>query len=124
MLRHLWLFYYFPKKGRLMSDPNTVGSFFESLTTSMVSIIIALIGFWTTFIKNLATKKEVEEMIQNQSQYVKDRQYIMERLNDNKEANNTIFKALEKNTEVMNELKIQIATLGKTLEALEDRIER
>jgi hypothetical protein len=32
--------------------------------------------------------------------------------------------ALQRNTEVMNELKIQIATLGKTLEALEDRIER
>jgi 5-bromo-4-chloroindolyl phosphate hydrolysis protein len=107
-----------------MSDPNTIGSFFENLTTSMVSIIIALIGFWTTFIRNLATKQEVEEMIHNQSQYSKDRQYIMEKLNDTKETNTTIFKALEKNTEVMNELKIQIATLGKTLEALEDRIER
>lgn len=108
----------------MSSPPDTLGGFFENLTTSMVSIIIALIGFWTTFIKNLATKKEVEEMILNQSQYVKDRQYIMERLNDTKETNATIFKALEKNTEVMNELKIQIATLGKTLEALEERIER
>lgn len=106
------------------SDPNTVGSFFENLTISMVSVIIALIGFWTTFIKNLVTKKDVEDMIINQSQYVKDRHYIMERLNDTKETNATIFKALEKNTEVMNELKVQIATLGKTLEALEDRIER
>jgi hypothetical protein len=31
---------------------------------------------------------------------------------------------LQRNTEVMNELKIQIAMLGKTLEALEDRIEK
>lgn len=107
-----------------MSDPNSVGHFLENLTTSMVSVIIALVGFWTTFVRNMVTKKEVEEMIVNQSQYVKDRQYIMERLNDTKETNTTIFKALEKNTEVMNELKIQIATLGKTLEALEDRIER
>lgn len=105
-------------------DPNTLGAFFENLTTSMISIIIALIGFWTTFVKNLVTRKDVEEMIVNQSQYIKDRQYIMERLNDTKETSATIFKALEKNTEVMNELKIQIATLGKTLEALEDRIER
>ena len=108
----------------IMSDPSTVGGFFENLTVSMVSVIIALIGFWTTFIKNLVTKKEVEDIINNQSQYVKDRQYIMEKLSDTKETNTTIFKALEKNTEVMNELKIQIATLGKTLEALEDRIER
>lgn len=105
-------------------DPNTVGTFFEHLTTSMVSIIIALVGFWTTFIKNLISRKEVEDLINNHGPYARDRQFIMERLNDHKETNATLFKALEKNTEVMNELKIQIAMLGKTLEALEERIER
>lgn len=108
-------------------DPNTLGSFFENLTTSMVSIIIALIGFWTTFIKNLVTRNEVEKMIEknaSQSAYVKDRQLIMERLNSNKEMQNILSKTLEKNTEVMNELKIQIATLGKTLENIETRIEK
>jgi len=110
-----------------MADPNTVGGFLEGLTTSMLSIIIALIGFWTTFVKNLVNRKEVEEMIEkcaNQSQYIKDRQFIMERLNDSKEATSILFRALEKNTEVMTELKIQIATLGKTLETLEERIEK
>ena len=42
-----------------MADPNTVGHFFENMTTAMVSIIIALIGFWTTFIKGLVSRKEV-----------------------------------------------------------------
>ena len=58
------------------------------------------------------------------SQYSKDRQFIMERLNSHKEDSNTLFKALNKNTEVMSELKVQIAMLSKTLEALENRIER
>lgn len=110
-----------------MADPNTVGGFLENLTVAMVSIIITLIGFWTTFVKNLVNRKEVEEMIEkcaHQSQYVKDRQFIMERLNSHKEDTNILFRALEKNTEVMTELKIQIATLGKTLEALEDRYDR
>jgi len=110
-----------------MSDPNTIGNFFENLTVAMVGIIITLIGFWTTFIKNLVNRKEVEEMIEktaNQSQYVKDRQFIMERLNSHKEDTSILFRALEKNTEVMTELKVQIATLSKTLEALENRIER
>ena len=110
-----------------MSDPNTVGNFLENLSTSMLSIIVALFGFWTTFIKNLVNRKEVEEMIANNaqsSQYIKDRQFIMERLNSHKEDTNMLFRALEKNTEVMTELKIQIATLGKTLEALEHRIEK
>ena len=109
-----------------MADPNTVGSFFENLTVAMVSIIITLIGFWTTFVKNLVSRKEVEEMIDknaNQSQYVRDREFIMERLNSHKEDTNILFRALEKNTEVMQELRIQMATLTNTLESLEKRIE-
>lgn len=110
-----------------MADPNTLGNFLENITTSMLSVIIALIGFWTTFIKNLVNRKDVEEMINRcaqSSQYSQDRQFIMERLNSHKEDTSILFRALEKNTEVMNELKVQIATLGKTLEALENRIER
>ena len=109
-----------------MADPNTVGHFFDNFTTHMASVIIALIGFWTTFVRNLVNKKEVEEMIAAQSQggqYAKDRNFIMERLNDSKEATNILFRALEKNTEVMTELKINIATLSKTLDNLEKRIE-
>ncbi len=112
---------------KLMADPNTVGHFFENLTMSMLSIIIALIGFWTTFIKGLVNRKDVESMIvsnSQSSQYAKDRQFIMERLSSHKEDTSILFRALEKNTEVMTELKIQIATLGKTLEALEHRIEK
>lgn len=109
-----------------MADPNTVGSFFENLTVAMVSIIITLIGFWTTFVKNLVSRKEVEEMIQScakSSQYSQDRNFIMERLNSHKEDTNILFRALEKNTEVMQELRIQMATLTNTLESLEKRIE-
>ncbi len=110
-----------------MSDPNTLGHFFENFTTHMASVVIALIGFWTGFVRNLVNRKEVEQMILNQSQssqYAKDRQFIMERLNSHKEDTSILFRALEKNTEVMTELKVQMATLGNTLEALENRIER
>jgi hypothetical protein len=31
-------------------DPNNIGVFLVNLTTEMVSIIIELAGFWTTFI--------------------------------------------------------------------------
>jgi hypothetical protein len=55
---------------------------------------------------------------------MKDRQFIMERLAVNKESQAAFANALQRNSDVMNDLKIQIATLGKTLEALEDRIER
>jgi hypothetical protein len=107
-----------------MSDPNTLGHFFENFTTHMASVIIALIGFWTTFVRNLVSRKEVESMISHQSQYMKDREFIMARLEDHKADSDTLFRALNKNTDVMGDLKVQIAMLGKTLEALENRIER
>lgn len=108
-------------------DPNTLGHFFENITTSMLSVIIALIGFWSAFIKNLVNRHDVEKMIEknnSQSPYAQDRQVIMERLQANKEMQNLLSKTLERNTEVMTELKIQIATLGTTLENLETRIEK
>jgi len=98
--------------------------FWESLATTSIGIIITMIGFWVTIGKNMATKREVCDMIESKSPYVQDRQFIMERLNSHKEIQSAFASALQRNTEVLNELKVQIATLGKTLEALEDRIER
>jgi hypothetical protein len=102
----------------------TIIHFWENIATTSIGIIITMIGFWITIGKNMVTKAEVIEILENQSPYLQDKQFIMERLSTNKETQTQFANALQKNTEVMNELKIQIATLGKTLEALEDRIER
>lgn len=98
--------------------------FWENIATTCIGIIMAMIGFWFTLGKNMATKAEVTDMIETKSPYLQDRQFIMERLASNKETQAALTNMLQRNTEVMNELKIQIATLGKTLEALEARIER
>lgn len=98
--------------------------FWEVLATTSIGIIVTMVGFWVFVGKNIATKVEVCDLIQNHSPYVRDRQFIMERLAINKETQAALSTTLQKNIEVMNELKIQIATLGKTLEALEERIER
>ena len=62
-------------------------------------------------------------MIETSSPYTVDKQFIMERLSNNKETQTAFANALQRNSDVMNDLKIQLVTLGKTLEALEDRIE-
>lgn len=82
-----------------------------------------MLGFWVAIGRNMATKAEVSHMIETQSPYLHDRQFIMERLANNKETQAAFANALQRNSDVMNDLKIQLATLGKTLEALEDRIE-
>lgn len=98
--------------------------FWENIATTSIGIIVTMLGFWVTIGKKMVTRAETIEMIKNESPYLQDRQFIMERLANNKENQIVFAAALQRNTEVMNELKIQIATLGKTLEALEDRIER
>lgn len=102
----------------------TIINFWQTLATASIGIIVTMMGFWITIGKNMATKSDVAHMIETQSPYNQDRQFIMERLAANKETQAQFASALQRNTEVMNELKVQLATLGKTLEALEDRMER
>lgn len=102
----------------------TIIHFWENIATTSIGIIVTMLGFWFTIGRNMATKAEVLAMIETQSPYVHDRQFIMERLNSNKESQAAFASALQRNSDVMNELKVQIGILGKTLEALEDRIER
>lgn len=104
--------------------PDTIIHFWENIATTSIGIIVTMLGFWVTIGRNMATKVEVAHMIEVQSPYMQDRQFIMERLASNKENQAAFSMALQRNSDVMNELKIQIATLGKTLEALEHRVER
>jgi molybdopterin converting factor small subunit len=102
---------------------DNISAFWQSVATTAVGIVITLIGFWAGVIRHMATKQDVCEMIETRSPYVNDRNYIMERLAVNKEMQVQLSTALQRNAEVMNDLKVQIATLGKTLEALEKRME-
>jgi hypothetical protein len=102
----------------------TIIHFWENIATASIGIIATMLGFWVAIGKNMATKAEVLVMIETQSPYIHDKPFIMERLATNKETQAALTGMLQRNTEVMNELKVQIATLGKTLEALEERIER
>ena len=105
-----------------MSD--TIIHFWENIATTSIGVIVTMLGFWVTIGRNMTTKAEVLVMIETQSPYTHDRQFIMERLNTNKETQTAFANALQRNSEVMTELKIQISILGKTLESLEDRIEK
>lgn len=93
------------------------------IATTSIGIIISMITFWVTIGRHIMSKSEIVDMIEHASPYLQDKQFIMERLAINKETQAQFALALQRNTEVMNELKIQLATLGKTLEALEERIE-
>jgi len=98
-------------------------SIWQTLGPVILGIIVTMVMFWAGIIRKMATREEVCNMIENHSPYAKDRQYIMERLAMSKEIQAELSTALKHNSDVMNELRIQIATLAKTLEALEKRME-
>ena len=104
-----------------MSD--NIINLWQNVATTCIGIIVTMMGFWVAIGRNMTTKAEVLHMIETQSTYIHERQFIFERLNNNKENQIMFATALQRNTEVMNELKVQIAMLSKTLEALEFRIE-
>jgi hypothetical protein len=91
----------------------------KHLLPEWISLAIVLFGIWVSIGRNLVTKSEVEKMIQCLSPYNLDKQFIYERLDMNKEMQEQFADALQRNTEVMTDLKIQIATLSKTLETIE-----
>jgi len=99
-------------------------NFWQSVATTVLGILVTLIAFWAGLGKKIISKEDITRMIQHESPYCKEREFIMERLAANKETQAALSITLQKVIEVMHELKVQIATLGKTLEALEERIER
>jgi hypothetical protein len=106
-----------------MNDTN-ISHVWQVIATTSMGIVITLITFWAMVVRNMVNKSEIENLIQTHSPYLQDRQFIMERLATNKETQTAFANALQRNSEVMNELKIQLAMLSKTLEALENRIEK
>ena len=103
---------------------DTIINFWENLATTCIGIIVTMVGFWVMIGRHMVNRSEVLHLIETSSPYSQDKQFIMERLASNKETQTAFASALQRNTEVMNELKIQIAMLSQTLTALEERIER
>lgn len=106
-----------------MTDSN-LAHIWQIIATTSMGVIVTLITFWASIVRHMITKAEILSLIETHSPYLQDRQFIMERLASNKENQTAFANALQRNTEVMNELKVQIVMLSKTLEAIENRIER
>jgi hypothetical protein len=104
-------------------DHEAIIHFWQTVSTASITIIITLAGFWVGVGRKLVNKEEITKMILTESPYSKDREFIMERLASNKEAYGALSITLQKVIEVMTELKINIATLSKTLESLEERMD-
>lgn len=105
------------------TDPSNLLNFWENVSMTILGILVTIGGFWLGIMRNLLSKKDIIELIELHSPYSKERESIMTRLDMARDMQVQFAQALQKNTEVMAELKIQLAVLSKTLENLENRIE-
>lgn len=55
-------------------------NFWQSAAIALISVIVTVLLWWIAFTGTLVTKTEAAIMIQTQSPYVKDQQYLRETL--------------------------------------------
>lgn len=85
--------------------------------TVLLTIVISMTGFWMMIGREYVTRSEAEIISDDKIAL------LAQRFNDKIESDKKIVSALDNNTQAINEFKIQIATLGKTLEYVEKQIE-
>lgn len=85
--------------------------------TVLITIIISMTGFWLMMGREYITRAEAEAIAADKTAIV------AQRLNDKIESDKDVVRALENNTKAINEFQIQIATLAKTLEFMEKKID-
>lgn len=80
---------------------------------TLVTVILTMISFWLMEGREFVTRNEALELIQQENKI------ILERMDSRDKNEQRLESVLEKNTEAIQELKMQIATLNKTLEFME-----
>lgn len=83
--------------------------------TILVTVIFTMIGFWLMEGREFVTRIEVTEIIQQENKL------ILQKMAERDKNDKRLEAVLEKNTEAIQELKVQIATLNRTLEYLEKK---
>ena len=88
-----------------------MGDIWKTIATSALSCAILMVGFWVIQARDYVTRPEVSDMIQTESPYLLDRGLVLENIRDMKDV-------LEKNTQVISQLNLEIARLRTELDRI------
>tara|TARA_Y100000310_G_scaffold313773_1_gene362514 strand:+ start:206 stop:478 length:273 start_codon:yes stop_codon:yes gene_type:complete len=88
-----------------------MGDVWKTIATSALSCSILMVGFWVIQARDYVTRPEVSDMIQTESPYLVDKQLVLENIKDMKDV-------LEKNTQVISQLNLEIARLRTELDRI------
>ena len=101
--------------------------FLKYSATMCVAIIIAMSGFWLSYGKDLVTRAEARTLISEGTHRVeKEIDTVSNRLDRIDDRSNKLEEelriVLQDNTSAIVDLKVQVASLSQTIEALSDKI--
>jgi peptidoglycan hydrolase CwlO-like protein len=85
--------------------------------TSLITIVIAMMGFWMLEARNYITRSDAIQLIEANSPYAKDKVWIVAEINRANEANKELKNVIDKTNEVLNELRVEIAVLNENLKS-------
>jgi hypothetical protein len=83
----------------------------QQVATTLTVVIISMIAFWLVEGRHFITESDAKSLVTENSPYVKDKDVIQNRLIHLEDGSKRIATALEKNTEVMYEVKNELASL-------------
>lgn len=99
-------------KSEVMGNVLKLGAY---ITATLITVILTMVGFWLMEGREFVTRNEALELIQTENKI------ILERMDARDRNEQRLENVLEKNTEAIQQLKVQIATLNSTLEFIESR---
>lgn len=102
-------------------------SFLKFASVTLVAIIISMGGFWLTIGQNLVTRAEARTMISEGTSSIRTELTFIRKGVEKLDTRITkqqdeLSHTLKENTTAINDLRIQLASLTKTIEALADNI--
>jgi hypothetical protein len=87
--------------------PEHVLAVWQQVATSLVAVVVAMLGFWLVEGREYVTRAEASEMIAKESPYIRDRNMVLDRLSEMVEINRQLARAIQDLRVEISELRIE-----------------
>jgi hypothetical protein len=87
--------------------PDSVLAVWQQVATSLVAVVVSMLGFWLVEGREYVTRAEVSEMIAKESPYIRDRNMVLDRLSEMVEINRQLARAIQDLRVEISELRIE-----------------
>jgi hypothetical protein len=87
--------------------PDSVLAVWQQVATSLVAVVVSMLGFWLVEGREYVTRAEASEMIAKESPYIRDRNMVLDRLSEMVEINRQLAQAIQDLRVEISELRIE-----------------